>query len=81
MSRYTIAYAPAAEAALAHMSSPARFRAQMDQTLGRDPYGHGSRELQGEKDRRQVVIAGALIVYYVSRSVLKVTAVRLIPAP
>ncbi|ANW22662.1 hypothetical protein BB341_28245 (plasmid) [Streptomyces clavuligerus] len=63
------------------MNAPGDFRAAMERTLGRDPYGHRSRAVNGEKDRRQAVVAGALVVYYVSQTVLRVTAVRLIPPP
>ncbi|MQS38323.1 hypothetical protein [Streptomyces katsurahamanus] len=81
MSRYAIAYAPVAEAALRHMRSAGVFKAEMGRTLGRDPYGHGSHALGGEKDRRQAIVAGVIVVYYVAQSALQVTAVRLVPPP
>ncbi|MCM2392571.1 hypothetical protein [Streptomyces albipurpureus] len=81
MSRYEIAYAPVAETALKHMQSTREFKSTMNRTLGRDPYGHRSHAVGGEKDRRQVIVAGVIVVYYVAQSVLKVTAVRLIPPP
>ncbi|MEU0986005.1 hypothetical protein [Streptomyces sp. NPDC005953] len=81
MSRYEIAYAPVADTALKHMQSAHQFRTEMLRTLGRDPYGHRSHPVGGEKDRRQAIVAGVIVVYYVAQSVLKVTAVRLIPPP
>ncbi|ONK09294.1 hypothetical protein [Streptomyces sp. MP131-18] len=51
----------------------------MSRTIGHDPYGHGSNApKKGERDYRQAVVADMLVVYYVSASVLTVTAVKLI---
>ncbi|BDT39548.1 hypothetical protein [Streptomyces yaizuensis] len=81
MSRYRIDYGSVAEDTLRQMRAPDQFKAAMSRTLGQDPYGHRSKEINGEKDRRHAVIADVLVVYYVSASVLKITAVRLIPSP
>ncbi|MFD5557857.1 hypothetical protein ACFWIA_28950 [Streptomyces sp. NPDC127068] len=81
MSRYEIAYAPVAEATLKQLPSHARFRSLMESTLGRDPYGHGSRAVDRERDRREATVADVFIRYYVARNVLKVTVVRMVPSP
>ncbi|MEU5403055.1 hypothetical protein ABZ348_27590 [Streptomyces sp. NPDC005963] len=83
MSRYEIAYAPVAEATLKQMPSPsaAAFRAAIGRTLGRDPYGHGSRAVSRERDRREATVVGIFIRYYVAQSVLQVTVVRMVPPP
>lgn len=76
---YRITYAPPADDALAKMRNADEFRAAMDGTIGRDPYGHGSTTVRGEKDRREATVLGAIVLYYVSGSVLTVTVVRLVP--
>nr|WP_224755579.1 hypothetical protein [Streptomyces chumphonensis] len=53
------------------------FDREIRSTLGTDPYGHGS-TARGEKDRREIVIAGAIVIYYVSQAVAMVTAVTII---
>ncbi|MEO3751032.1 hypothetical protein [Streptomyces sp. B6B3] len=55
-----------------------RFEGEIKKTLGRDPYGHGSASISGEKDRREATVAGVIVVYYVSRTVMIVTAVKLV---
>jgi hypothetical protein len=50
----------------------------MKLTLGRDPYGLGSTQVGGERDRREATVAGVIVVYYVSQSVMVITAVRLV---
>lgn len=80
MSRYRIAYDPVADAARQSMD-PARrtaFESELEATIGADPYGHGSTPVRGETDRRDATIAGAIIRYYVSGSILTITIVRLI---
>ncbi|UKY55581.1 hypothetical protein KI385_43700 [Streptomyces inhibens] len=48
-------------------------------TLGIDPYGHGSTAVKrGDRDYREVTVAGAFVVYYVSSSILVVTTVRIV---
>lgn len=81
MSRYRISYAPVAEETLRKISDATGFRSRMEQTLGQDPYGHGSEAMRGERDRRTATVRGVFVVYYVARSALTVTAVRLIPPP
>jgi hypothetical protein len=76
---YRITYAPPADAALAKMPDTRAFREAMERTIGRDPYGHGSTAIRGERDRREAAVLGAIVLYYVSGSVLTVTVVRLIP--
>ncbi|WP_284421894.1 hypothetical protein [Streptomyces albus] len=56
----------------------AEFERELDRTIGTDPYGHGSTPVRGEPDRRDATVAGAIIRYYVSGSILTVTVVRLI---
>jgi hypothetical protein len=78
---YRIAYAGQADAARRHL--PERRRHELDdamrRTLAQDPYSHGSTEAKpGEKDYREATVAGMIVVYYVSASVLTVTAVQLI---
>ncbi|MFD3485001.1 hypothetical protein [Streptomyces sp. NPDC058665] len=81
MSRYQIAYAPVAEEILKKIGNAGAFRSRMKQTLGRDPYGHGSEAMKGERDRRTATIQGVFVVYYVAQAALTVTAVRLVPPP
>jgi plasmid stabilization system protein ParE len=81
MTRLRIQYAPAAEIArhAMHPDLRRRFEHSM-RALARDPYGQGTRDVKGEKDRRQGVAGGAVIVYYVSAAVLVVTVVRIVHA-
>lgn len=44
--------------------SAAEFRAPMGRTLGRDPYGHGSRALGRERDQREATVAGVFTHTY-----------------
>lgn len=76
---YRIEYAPAAAASRKAMSPElrARFDGAM-RALAADPYGGGSAPIRGERDRRDVTVAGVAVRYYVSRSVLTVTVVRLV---
>ena len=73
-----IAYAPPADDTLAKMANPESFRAEMTRTLAHDPYGHGSSSVAGERDRREATIGGAIVLYYVSGTVLTVTVVRMV---
>ncbi|MFF4830277.1 hypothetical protein [Streptomyces sp. NPDC001315] len=77
---YRIAYAPPADDALAKMRNPDAFRRAMADTVGRDPYGHGSTGVRGDRDRREATVLGAIVLYYVSGTVLTVTVVRLVPS-
>ncbi|MFE7132382.1 hypothetical protein ACFVIM_16140 [Streptomyces sp. NPDC057638] len=81
MSRYTIAYAPVAEATLKQYAGERAFRAEMASTLGRDPYGHRSQAVGGERDRREATVAGVFIRYYVAENVVRITVVRMVPPP
>lgn len=78
---FRISYAPPADDTLAKMRDGDTFRVEMARTLGRAPYGHGSSAVKSEHDRREATVAGAIVLYYVSRSVLTVTVVRLVPLP
>ncbi|SFD74005.1 hypothetical protein [Streptomyces aidingensis] len=75
---YRIAYAPPADDALRKMTDRATFEAAMAATIAKDPYGHGSTPVARDRDRREATVAGALIRYIVSGTVLTVTVVRLI---
>ncbi len=76
---YRITYAPPADDALAKMRDAEAFKEAMGRTIGRDPYGCGSSDVRGERDRREATVLGAIVLYYVSGTVLTVTVVRLIP--
>ncbi|MET9916270.1 hypothetical protein ACFV1C_16530 [Streptomyces sp. NPDC059605] len=78
---FRISYAPPADDTLAKMRDGETFRTEMARTLGLDPYGNGSTAVKSESDRREATVAGAIVLYYVSRSVLIVTVVRLVPLP
>ncbi|ROQ67256.1 hypothetical protein EDD93_1677 [Streptomyces sp. 840.1] len=78
---FRISYAPPADDTLAKMRDGDIFRQQMARSLGREPYGHGSSAVKEEHDRREATVAGAIVLYYVSGSVLTVTVVRLVPLP
>ncbi|MCX3061558.1 hypothetical protein [Streptomyces beihaiensis] len=60
------------------MADPERFRAEMARTVAHDPYGFGSSSVCGERDRREATVGGAIVLYYVSGSVLTVTVVRMV---
>ncbi|NEB76969.1 hypothetical protein G3I40_17340 [Streptomyces sp. SID14478] len=60
------------------MANGEAFRAEMGRTLSHDPYGHGSSSVAGERDRREATIGGAIVLYYVSGTVLTVTVVRMV---
>ncbi|MEU9246462.1 hypothetical protein [Streptomyces sp. NPDC048385] len=77
---YRITYAPPADDALAKMGNSLAFRDAMAATIGRDPYGHGSTAVRGERDRREATVLGAIVLYYVAGSILTGTVVRLIPS-
>jgi hypothetical protein len=77
---YRISYAAPADDTLAKMRDAETFRGVMVRTIGRDPYGHGSTAVRGERDRREATVLGAIVLYYVSGAVLTVTVVRLIPS-
>jgi hypothetical protein len=76
---YRVTYAPPADDTLAKMRNGEAFRNAMARTVGQDPYGHGSTAVKGERDRREATILGAIVLYYVSGTVLTVTVVRLVP--
>jgi mRNA-degrading endonuclease RelE of RelBE toxin-antitoxin system len=77
---YRIQYAPQAEEARKAMprQARARFEDTMASTLGKDPYGHGSVDRGGDKDRREATIGGVFVGHFVSRSVMVVTAVQIV---
>ncbi|MER7834571.1 hypothetical protein ABTY98_01340 [Streptomyces sp. NPDC096040] len=77
---YRIAYAPPADDTLAKTRDAHAFREAMAATVGRDPDGHGSTGVRGERDRREATVLGAIVLYYVSGSILTVTVVRLVPS-
>ncbi|MEE1930993.1 hypothetical protein V1J52_22910 [Streptomyces sp. TRM 70351] len=78
MTPYRISYAPPADDALRKMNRRAAFEAAIGGTVGRDPYGHGSVHVGGDRDRREATVAGAVVRYVVSGSIRTVTVVRLI---
>ncbi|MFD4994761.1 hypothetical protein [Streptomyces buecherae] len=75
---YRITYAPPADDALRKMSGRVAFESAMARTIARDPYGHGSSPVGADRDRREATVAGAIIRYNVSATVLIVTVVRLL---
>ncbi|MFB7090070.1 hypothetical protein [Streptomyces sp. NPDC056296] len=75
---YRITYTPLVDDALAKMADAEAFRRTMARTIGQDPYGYGSTAVRGERDRREATVLGAIVLYYVSGSVLTVTVVRLV---
>ncbi|PZH15844.1 hypothetical protein C1I97_07520 [Streptomyces sp. NTH33] len=77
--RYRITYAPPADDTLSKMRDGEAFKETVARTLGHDPYGHGSTAVRGERDRREATVLGAVVLYYVSGTILTVTVVRLIP--
>lgn len=76
-----VQYSDQAEDARRRMTAPvlARFDAGMAK-LAADPYGCGSTPAKGvaEPDRRAATVGGHFVVYYVSRSVMTITAVHII---
>ncbi|GAA0495572.1 hypothetical protein GCM10010361_71190 [Streptomyces olivaceiscleroticus] len=79
MSRRRLQYAPPADQARDAMDTSlrTRFDAGM-RRLADDPYGHGSAAIDKERERREATVAGVVIRYYVSESVLTVTVVRIV---
>lgn len=79
MSRYRLQYAPPADQARESMETVlrTRFDAGMRRLVD-DPYGHGSVAIETDRERREATVAGVVIRYYVSRSVLTVTVVRVV---
>ncbi|WP_332010937.1 hypothetical protein [Streptomyces uncialis] len=79
--RFTVQYTDQAQDSLNRMSPAARacFETGMARLAG-DPDGHGSTPAKSgrEKDRRSATVAGFVVVYYVSRSVLVITALHII---
>ncbi|MER5771022.1 hypothetical protein [Streptomyces sp. NPDC001985] len=55
----------------------ARFDAAMHH-LAAAPYGHGSTPIKGDHDRREATVAGVVVRYYVSATVLTVSVVRVV---
>ncbi|MFH8618964.1 hypothetical protein ACH4E8_28405 [Streptomyces sp. NPDC017979] len=76
--KYRITYAPPADDALRRMSGRTEFEAAIARLVGRNPYGHGSSPVGGDRDRREATVGTAIIRYVVSDTVLTVTVVRLI---
>ncbi|MFR9723734.1 hypothetical protein ACL02R_10245 [Streptomyces sp. MS19] len=75
---YRITYAPPADSALSKMRRRGEFETAMERTIAKDPYGHGSVAVGGDRDRREAAVASAIVRYVVSGAVLTVTVVRLI---
>lgn len=76
---YSLQYAPDAAQARDAMAPAARVRLDTGmRRLAADPYGHGSSAIGEEKDRRQAAVGPAVVLYYVSSTVLTVTVVRLV---
>lgn len=75
---YRITYAPPADDTLAKMRNADAFKGAVERTIGQDPYGYGSTPVKGERDRREATVLGAIVLYYVSGSVLTVTVIRLV---
>lgn len=80
MTGYRLQYAPPADQALDSMDAAlrTRFDSGMRTLLIPDPYGHGSAPIGRDDDRREATVSGVVIRYYVSRSVLTVTVVRVV---
>ncbi|MEK8144367.1 hypothetical protein NKH18_28650 [Streptomyces sp. M10(2022)] len=78
---FRISYAPPADDTLTKMRDVESFRDEMARTLGQDPYGFASSAVKREQDRREATVYRAIVLYYVSGSVLTVTVVRLVPLP
>ncbi|MFI5945581.1 hypothetical protein ACIBCB_35790 [Streptomyces uncialis] len=81
MSRFRVKYSDAADDALRGMTGPVRTRFEAGMSrLAADPYGCGSTPAKSpsEPDRRSAPVGAYVVVYYVSRSVLLITAVHII---
>ncbi|SCK60550.1 hypothetical protein YW7DRAFT_05992 [Streptomyces sp. AmelKG-E11A] len=52
------------------------FRRRMGQ-VARNPYGFGN-PVDGIEDRRQAVVAGTITLYWISRSVLTISVVKVV---
>ncbi|MER6913896.1 hypothetical protein ABT354_19675 [Streptomyces sp. NPDC000594] len=82
MAQYRIQYAGQAEKVHAGMDATyrQRFDTEMQRSLGRNPYGHGSSPVRRgqEEHHRQITVAGSIVQYYVSDAVAVVTAVQVV---
>ncbi|MFI1016157.1 type II toxin-antitoxin system RelE/ParE family toxin [Streptomyces sp. NPDC020965] len=79
MSRYRIRYSPEAEHGLAALSAAVRNKVttEIAGRLGRDPYGHDSAPVRGDRNLRTVNIGRfVLIRYRIHGDQLLVTVVR-----
>ncbi|WP_372409662.1 hypothetical protein [Streptomyces luteireticuli] len=80
---YRIAYTDNAEAERRSLTAERRklFENGMA-ALAQDPYGCGSGPVRGDHDRRDATVGNvAFVTYLVSRSVVTVTVVKLVPLP
>ncbi|MFI1866055.1 type II toxin-antitoxin system RelE/ParE family toxin [Streptomyces jumonjinensis] len=79
MNRYQIRYSPEAENGLAALSPAVRAQVKTEITghIGRDPYGHHSAAVRGDRNLRTVNIGRFVIVRYrIHDNRLLVTVVR-----
>ncbi|MFE5327203.1 hypothetical protein ACFRCG_12540 [Embleya sp. NPDC056575] len=78
---YYVQYTDLAERGLSGLSTADRatIKRQIENTIGRDPYGHGSSPIHGNKERRSASLSSAVFEYEVSASVLTITVLRAVP--
>ncbi|MFF7246280.1 hypothetical protein ACFZBU_20485 [Embleya sp. NPDC008237] len=75
---YRVQYTNEAEDGLKPLSSGQvrSFKNAVDSSIGRDPYGSGSVQVGGDRDRREATISGVFVRYTISAGVLVVTVTR-----
>ncbi|WP_439673756.1 hypothetical protein [Embleya sp. MST-111070] len=78
---YYVQYTDLAERGLSGLSSTDRsaIKRQIESTVGRDPYGHGSSPIRGNKERRSTSLSSVVFEYEVSASVLTITVLHAVP--
>ncbi|MFI6986010.1 hypothetical protein ACIBSV_46660 [Embleya sp. NPDC050154] len=75
---YHVQYTSAAEQGLSGLPLTSQYvvRREIQNTIGRDPYGCGSSPVRGNKDRRSASVSTVIIEYEVSAAVLTVTVLK-----
>ncbi|OPC76428.1 hypothetical protein B4N89_47350 [Embleya scabrispora] len=80
MARYRVQFTDSAENNIAKLPATRQrqIKSAADSALGSDPYGNGSSSVRGNRDRRDVTLANAILTYEVSPNVVVVTVVQVV---
>ncbi|GCD99262.1 hypothetical protein [Embleya hyalina] len=82
MARHRVQFTDSAEDNIAKLPATRQqqIRHAADHALGCDPYGNGSSPVRGDRGRRDVTLADAILTYGVSPNVVVVTVVQVVAA-